>query len=60
MLICLSFPLRKSHKPSTPILPERARFAGPYSVVFPTTDFQPPRHSTKAQAVEKPLARFSP
>ncbi|MGB3149402.1 MAG: hypothetical protein WBB27_01970 [Maribacter sp.] len=46
--------------PPPTILTERARFAGPHSVVFPATVFQPPRSRAKAQAVKKPLALFSP
>jgi len=46
--------------PPPAILTERARFAGPHSVVFPATIFQPPRNRVKEQAVKNRLPFFLP
>jgi len=41
-------------------LTERATFARPLPVVFPSTAFQHPRSRAKVQAVKKPLALSLP
>jgi len=53
-------PLRKSCKPSAPILPMRTRFAGPHGKSFLSSFARPPRCRAKEQAVKKPLALSSP
>jgi len=47
--------MRKSHKPSTTILPMRTRFAGPLMKSFRSSFARQPRCRAKAQAVKNRL-----